>query len=403
MIPMLDLLQYAMLVTAVGWIVATVVGWLDQTFYPPLPGRRDDRQGFSTEEDAPTVSILIPARNEERNIEGCVLSVLNQTYPHLNVIVVNDQSTDQTGELLDEMAANDERLSVVHGQELPDGWIGKGWALYQGYQEASGKWIVLLDADVRLEPWAVERVVEHAERKRVDFLNPFPRFVCISFWERLMQPLLWGLVRLRYPLVWVNQQWARENMAFGPMIVVRRSAYDTIDGHKLVASDILEDVALAKLMRRRGYRTFVVNGKRLLRVRMYHNLRELIDGWTKTAYGAMNYNFALMILAIGGLFWAALQPFITVAYGVTVADETWVYLGGFQILGIAFRRLGDARENDFPLWSILLHPFALLVVHYMQLSALWQYYFGSYHWKGRLYHRPQPAHHAETTEDTATK
>lgn len=382
-----DVLEILMLATAAGWAVATVLSLVDQFLYGALPAGPVARDP----EAAPRVSVLIPARNEEHNIEGCVLSVLNQTYPAIEVIVVDDQSTDRTPELLEEMAAGHSRLRVLRGRDLPEGWIGKGWALWQAHQEADGDWIVLLDADVRLEPWALDRAIEKAERDQIDLLNPWPRFVNLGFWERVMQPLLWGLVRLRFPLVWVNQAWSPENMAFGPMMVLRKEAYDAIGGHRPVATDILEDVALAKHMRKRGYRTRVVNGKRLFRIRMYRNLQELLDGWTKTAFGAMSYSLPMMLVAVVGLFWAATQPFVTLAWALIVGHATYASLAGLQVLALLVRRWADARENDFPTISILLHPLGILLVHYMQLRAVWKYYFGSYHWKGRDYHKPKPA------------
>lgn len=377
----------ALAITALAWVLAAVIALIDRLAYPPLRG---EPIGFDPDE-APPVTILIPARNEEHNIEGCVLSVLNQTYPNLQVIVIDDQSTDATPAILDAIAARDPRLRVVRGQALPEGWVGKGWALWQGHQQAEGEWLLLLDADVRLEPWALDQMVDAAIERRIDLLNPWPRFVNVSFWERLLQPMLWGLVRLRFPLVWVNQPWAPENMAFGPVMLVRKAVYDSIEGHKPVAMDILEDVALAKLLRRRGWRTLVINGKHIARVRMYHNLREIVNGWTKTAYGAMAYNLPLMIIAIAGLFWVATQPLITLAWGLAAGPFAFVALGGIQLIALGWRRLLDARENDFPVWTLPLHPIAIVLVHYMQLRALWQYYFGSYEWKGRNYHKPQPA------------
>lgn len=390
---MIDIVQGFMWFTAICLVLTSVLALIDHLLYRPLPA--GSTEAHLRQRPRPRVTVLIPARNEERNIEGCVLSVLNQTYANLDVIVVNDQSTDRTGELLDEMAKADNRLLHVRGESLPEGWVGKGWALYQGHRRATGEWIVLLDADVRLEPWAIDQVVDKAERDKIDFLNPYPYFVNVTFWEKLMQPLLWGIVRIRFPLFAVNQTLTRRNpafgMAFGPMIVVRRSAYDAVEGHKHVAMDILEDVALAKLMRNRGYRTFVVNGKNIFRVRMYQNLHELMNGWSKTAYGAMGYNLALMGLAVFGLFWAAAQPFLTAGLGMLAGSTTWTALGLFQVIGVLWRRLLDHRENSFPLWTILLHPLAITVVLYIQARAVWQYYFGAYTWKDRDYKKPKPA------------
>lgn len=389
---MVDILQALMWVTVVCLALLSLLALLDRIFYRPLPkGAASDAEKIKDKQ----VTVLIPARNEEHNIAGCVESVLAQSHKHVNVIVVNDQSTDRTGQILKDLCARDQRVLAIDGENLPDGWVGKGWALYQGHKRATGEWIVLLDADVRLEPWAIEQVVSFAEQRQIDFLNPYPYFVNLTFWERLMQPLLWGIVRIRFPLIGVNQTLTRANpafaMAFGPMIVVRKSAYDAVDGHRHVAMDILEDVALAKLMRKRGYRTYVINGKNVFRVRMYENLKQLMDGWSKTAFGAMGYNLPLMLLAIFSLFWAAGQPFVTLVYGWLTGTELWLRLGLFQVMGVLLRRLLDHHENSFPVWTILLHPLAIAVVLYIQSRAVWQYYFGAYNWKDRAYKKPKPA------------
>lgn len=384
------MLEALMVFNAAAWAFAALLAFIDRLAYPEL---RAEPIGFDPQ-DAPGVTVLIPARNEERNIEGCVLSVLNQTYPKVRAIVIDDQSTDATPAILDALSARDDRLRTIHGEPLPEGWVGKGWALWQGHQQADGDWLILLDADVRLEPWAVDQMLHSALERGADLLNPWPRFVNISFWERLLQPILWGLVRLRFPLIWVNQPWAPENMAFGPVMMIRKSAYDAIGGHKPVAMDILEDVALSKYLRVRGYKTVVINGKQIARVRMYHSLKEIIAGWTKTAYGAMAYNFPLMVLAIFGLFFLATQPFVALGAGLLTDNSTWVMLAGLQIIAMGWRRIIDAQDNDFPFWTLLLHPLAMLLVHWMQIQALWKYYFGSYEWKGRAYHKPKPANTA---------
>jgi chlorobactene glucosyltransferase len=378
------ILELAMLLSGIGWLILSLIAYLDQRFYPPLLPEREISPPF------PRVTIIIPARNEERNIEGCLRSVLSQEYPELEILVVDDESTDRTPEIVESYARKDPRLKLIRGAPIPPGWVGKGWALYQGHLKAEGEYLILLDADTRLYPHAVTTLVAYNRKNPVDLLNPIPRFVQKTFWEKVLGPLLWGMVRIRFPWIWVNQRWIPDNMAFGPLLFIRKEVYDAVGGHRLVAHDILEDVALSRLLKERGFLTRIVSGKYLFEIRMYHSLREIIEGWTKTAYGAMGYNPVLMAMAILGSFFLATQPFLTLILSLFLGDSARVWLGLslFQLLGLCIRRILDARENEYPLWTILFHPVGMVLIHSMQLSSVWRYYFGSFRWKGRIYRRP---------------
>lgn len=377
-------LQLAMILVAVGWFLMSLVAYLDLRFYPPLLPDPSLTPSF------PRVSVIIPARNEERNIERCLSSVLAQDYPEFEVIVVDDESSDRTPLLVEALAACDPRLRLIRGAPIPPGWVGKGWALYQGHQQAQGEYLILLDADTRLYPHAILTLVNFVRKNPVDLLNPIPRFVQVTFWEKVLGPLLWGMVRLRFPWIVVNQPWIPDNMAFGPLLFIRKEVYDAVEGHRRVAHDILEDVALSRLLKENGYTTMVVSGKHLFEIRMYHSLREIVQGWTKTAYGAMGYNPFLMVAAILGSFFLATQPFFTVIVGISLygLSSLWTMLGLIQVCALYLRRLLDNCENEYPLWTLLFHPLGMLVIHYMQLSSMWRYHFGSFLWKGRRYRRP---------------
>ncbi len=393
------------------WAVLTVIGVIDHFVFPPL---RPKKVTDSTElQNGPLISVLIPARNEESNIERCVQSVCRQTYTNTEIFVIDDQSEDCTADLVRQISATDERVHLFEGEPLPKGWVGKGWALCQGHTMARGEWVILLDADTEMQPEAVATILEYAQQNKLDFVNPTPQFVNRSFWEKALQPLLWGLVMTRFPMMWVNQPRLKENMAFGPFLLIRSSVYDAVGGHRKVCHDILEDVALARLIKDEGYATRIVNGMYLFDIRMYENFNQILEGWIKTAFGAMNYNLFLMTVAIFGLFYMSLFPLLSclglVTASVLGADvpAQLMQWASISLVVLYARRIWDHYRFRFGWISLWMHPIGMFVVQYMQIAAVWKFYFGALTWKGRAYKPGEglmaaPADYPAAAKDTDT-
>lgn len=387
---LVEFLSGGLWLVAIGWSILTIIGIVDHWVFPAL-GVRPRESKRLAEAGYPLVSVVIPARNEEHNIGRCIRSVQAQLYTNLEVIVVDDQSMDATAAIVEELGTRDARVKVIRGKALPRGWVGKGWALCQGHREATGQWILLLDADTEMMPGAINTCVDYALEHKIDFLNPTPRFINRSFWEKALQPLLWGLVMTRFPMMWVNQRWLKENMAFGPFLLIRSEVYNAVDGHRRVCHDILEDVALSRLIKDSGFHTRIVNGIHLFNIRMYENFAQILQGWIKTAYGAMNYNLGLMVLAVVMLFLAALFPLLMLPavligqhYGHAGLTHMY-YPTIFAVLALYSRRLWDHYRFGFSYVSLWMHPVSMFVIQYMQVAAVWRFYFGELTWKGRAY------------------
>jgi Glycosyltransferases, probably involved in cell wall biogenesis len=265
--------------------------------------------------DAPLVSLVIPARNEAHNIERCVVSALAADYPALEVIVVDDHSTDGTGAIVAELAATDPRLRVVIPPALPDGWFGKQWACATGARVARGTIIGFLDADTRQTPDLVPRAINAMHACGSDMLTVAGDQELGSFWERLLQPQVFAVMFARYGgTETVNgSPRAVDKIANGQCLFVRRAAYDAIGGHESVKHKVAEDLALAQRFFVTGHATTMVLGLDQLSTRMYRSLHELIEGWGKNMYaggreampfgraGALVYPFALVAPALTGL------------------------------------------------------------------------------------------------------
>ena len=236
--------------------------------------------------DAPTVSVVIPARNEEHNIERCVRSVLASRYPKLDVVVVEDHSTDGTAAIVARIAAEDARLRVVTPDALPPTWFGKQWACATGANASTGEIIAFFDADTHQSPDLIVRAVNAMTSRNAELLTVAGDQELGSFWERVIQPQVFAVMLIRYGgTETVNaSRRVSDKIANGQCIFVRRSAYVATGGHAAVKDKVAEDLAMAQHYFRTGRRSFLVLGLDQLSTRMYTSLRELIGGWGKNLY-----------------------------------------------------------------------------------------------------------------------
>jgi len=305
----------------------------------------------------PLLSVLIPARDEERRIERTLRALLAQTYPAIEIIVVDDRSTDATAAILAGIA--DDRLRVVTGVEPPPGWLGKPWALYQASGYARGELLLFIDADIHYEPGAVAAAVARIEEAGVAMIALLPRIEMHGFWEHLAMPNLATAAFSVLPL-WLTNHTRSRTLAVGggPGNLVRRSAYDAAGGHEALKDSVVDDVALARLLRRSGRRTEMVRADDLVSVRMYHGLREVIDGFTKNTFAVFGRSYALMIAAVTFTLIVHVLPYVFALMGdpislATVAVITLVRLILFSSLGY---RLDNAVLGDVPmvlLWCLI--------------------------------------------------
>jgi chlorobactene glucosyltransferase len=218
-------------------------------------------------------------------IETVVTSVLASAYQPIEVVVVDDRSTDDTAARVAELARRDARLRLVPGQELPPGWYGKPWACLQGYRSARGDLLLFTDADTRHAPELLGRAVGALRQRGADLLTIAPRQRCDTFWERIVMPQIWLLLGVRYHPERVNHsRRMRDVIANGQFILMPRSSYEAVGTHETVRGEVAEDLALAQAVVRRGGRLHFAFAERLMETRMYHGLGPLIEGWSKNVY-----------------------------------------------------------------------------------------------------------------------
>lgn len=328
---------------------------------------------------APSVSVLIPARDEAAGIEAAVRAACAQRGVALEVIVLDDGSTDGTAEILARLAAELPMLRVVPGAPLPGGWAGKAWACWQlAHAHARGEWVCFADADVRLGSDAAARMVAAAERDRADFASAFPREIVRTAGEALLVPLI-HLVLLAYlpmRLIRSNPMPAL-SAGCGQLMVARRAAYLAADGHRAVRATLHDGIALARRMKATGHGIAVVDGTDLATCRMYDGFAATWRGFARNAYEALGSPGALATMALlnVGLFvlpFAALaaSPIVGARPGTTAAWAASVAL-------IVALRLVLAARFRAPWWIALATPLAVLAMTAIQLHSYLN------HWTGR--------------------
>jgi chlorobactene glucosyltransferase len=233
---------------------------------------------------APLVTAIVPARNEAANIGVCIASLLNSTYPNLEVVVIDDGSSDGTGDIVRILAEHaGGRLRLIDAEPLPAGWVGKSWACWQGYRVARGELLLFTDADTRHEDALLGHAVGAANTRGADLVSVLPRQLMVSVWERLVLPQIFAILGMRYfALERISRtRNPRHVIANGQFILIRRDAYEAVGGHAALRSDIVEDQRLAQRMVETGRRIFVAHAQELMETRMYRSLGGIVEGWSK--------------------------------------------------------------------------------------------------------------------------
>ena len=256
----------------------------------------------------PPVSVVVPSRDEAGAVEKATRSLLEQDYPDLEVIAVDDRSTDGTGAILDRLAETDPRLGVVHVESLPEHWLGKNHACHRGARRASGEWLLFTDGDVVFAPEALRRAVAFALAYRLGHLVAFPHLIAPGFWERAFQTAFgmflnlkfrtWGLRRARTPAF----------VGVGAFNLVSRNAYERIGGHERLAYEVVDDAKLGLILRRSGVRQGALDSADLVRVRWNAGLRGSLRGLMKNAFAAVEFDWSRVALVTSAVALLALAP-----------------------------------------------------------------------------------------------
>ena len=383
-----QLLLSALWLALVIWLIARAVRQRGVLAGVPVVGSMDARG------DPPKVAVIVPARDEAANIASCVESLAAQRYPadRLALIVVDDDSSDDTADIVTALAQRDGRITLVHAPPLPHGWKGKVHACCVGVAavSADAQWLCFLDADMRAAPGAIASAVAAAGERKLDLLTLTPRHELGSFAERLMLPCGLYLLGFYQNLEKIQAPGSDRVVATGQFMLLRRAAYDAVGGHAPVRDAICEDVELALLMKRRGHRVLLMDGSRLLSTRMYTGWSTLWPGFAKNLIqllgGPVRTVLAAPVVVV--LAWAAVAlPVLDLAallHGASGAPLALALatLGSAAVLGL---HIAGAVHFKIPWWYGLLFPLGYTAGAVMALDSVRWRLTRRVPWKGRVY------------------
>jgi glycosyltransferase involved in cell wall biosynthesis len=337
---------------------------------------------------SPKVSVIIPARDEENNIALCLEHLLKQSYPHYDIVVVDDRSNDRTPEILKQYP-----VKIVRVEKVPEGWTGKNYAMFTGSKAASGEWLLFTDADTIHSRLSLQTAVTEMLRRKLDCLTLAPEIQTKSFWEKVVQPLAVGSLALWFETDRVNDPKNPVTLANGQFILIKKEVYERVGGNESVKDEIIEDVALAKRLREAGFVINFLNGTSLYSTRMYKTLREIHRGWTRIYLFLFEKRiFPILHKLFLFLFFSCL-PFVILIYEIflgwskgTASNLSLGFLSAVVCLGIVgIRFLGNRAMKSDP-WFAFFHFLGSVVMAGILLTCVFRICFNKPSaWRGSYY------------------
>ncbi len=386
---------YLVLATIILVLGMIIVRWihsqygLDISIPPSSP---------TPEEVQPLISVIVPARNEARNIRRSIEALAAQSYQNLELIVVDDGSTDATPQILKQLqeapkADSSPEITIINGAALPPGWAGKPHALHQGFQASQGEWLCFVDADTFANPDLIASTYQAATNLGADMLTILTDQELGSFWEKVIMPLVFTALSVGFPARRVNDPQKADAIANGQFILIRRQVYQAVGGHAAVRDQIAEDKALAVLVKGSGFHLVLGDGRELVRTRMYTSLPEIWEGWVKNIYlGMQDRPWLLLLGAITGFVAALVLPLWT------ILSLAWVAQGGGWIAALVaaeslilwgyllYNRNQVNQAMHISFWYGLTLPLGALIFTAMMVTSAYNVYSGrGVTWRGRRY------------------
>ena len=334
----------------------------------------------------PRVSIIVPARYEEEDIELSLTRLLELDYDNYEVIAVNDRSTDRTGEIMERVAGNpvltSGRLRVIHHRELPAGWLGKTHAMWTATNQATGDWLLFTDADVLFKPDSVRRALAYAEAEKADHVVLFPRMIMKQPGEYMMIAFFHTMFVFGHRPWKVADPKSQDHMGVGAFNLIRQSVYEAVGTYKALRMEVVDDMKLGKVVKNAGYAQRNVFGGDLISIRWANGAMGVVNNLTKNFFAILSFQWPRTLISAFALAFLNLMPFL----GVWLA-QGWARLPYVVALGSMFSiYLGISLRSGVPAYYFLLHPVSTALFIYTLLRsmfhALWN---DGIIWRGTRY------------------
>jgi len=349
-----------------------------------LTTRRFDQ--YPPAQHYPHLSVLVPARNEDHNIEACLRSLLAQDYPEFEVIALDDHSSDDTLLILERLAHEDPRLRVLIGRPLPEGWLGKHWACNQLQQAATGELLLFTDADTRHLSGSLRGSVNALVAEQADLVTAFPHEEVVSWGEKLIVPVIsFGIFSFLPIRLARFLRWPSLTVTIGQFMLFRRQALEAIGGYEAVKDHLVDDVTLGRNLMAHGFEWRLLDGSEQVICRMYHNFNEVLEGFSKNVFAFFDYRILPFLLTLGVVAVAFLEPPLALAaralnmplttFPTNLA--TLAVIESYILWQIAYRRF------KFPAWLVFFYPFSLTMFILVGLRSLVMTLSGTATWKER--------------------
>jgi glycosyltransferase involved in cell wall biosynthesis len=332
--------------------------------------------------DCPRISLLFAARDEEQKLPGALATLVAVDYPDLEIVAVDDRSTDATPRILDDFAANHPQLRVVHVRELPPRWLGKPHALQKAYETSSGEWLVFTDADVKFRPDALRRVVSLARAQGLDHLALLGDVERSGFWDTVLITFFGMGFQLAADLHSVSNPNSRAYVGVGAFQMLKRSAYESCGTHRRLAMEVIDDMKLGKLVKQAGFRSGVAVAQDAVSVEWHLGLENLIRGLEKNFFAAAGFSVWTVALQMAAILFFNVAPFVGLAFG-----GGWIrVLAGISVVvALGFHLGGDAVMRVSP-WYCLTLPLGATVFSYILLrSTVITLRQGGIYWRETFY------------------
>lgn len=336
----------------------------------------------------PLMSILIPARNEEENIKRCIISLTKQDYKNIEILVLDDNSTDDTVRIVLELSQKDPRIKLYSGGPLKKGWLGKSYACWQLSKHARGDYLIFTDADTLHFPNSISGAVACLLRYNLDALSVFPKEIMVTFHERMMVPFGHYIILSLMPLYLIRKiKTALFCTAIGQFMLFKKEVYKKIGGHKSIKGKMLEDIKISKRVKSFGYKFMIFDGRSNVYCRMYRNFREIVEGYSKVLFAVFDYKIYMISIAIILVAAIFLFPFIMLPVGILFDwPLVLIELIILQIIIILITKMILSLRFKCKAVDIILHPISIVYLILIAINSVLNTKIGmGVYWKGRIY------------------